>query len=102
MGWPPVLRIRGVKDFAAQTPNSYAALIRAIVEATAYASKAENRKEIAKAIAPQNYLNQPETVLEQILTGAYADGLGNVKKDPNRVDFDPFPWNSSPSGTYSR
>ncbi len=60
----------------------------------AFASKAENRKEIAKAIAPTNYLNQPETVLEQILTGTYADGLGAVKKDPGRIDFDPFPWDS--------
>ncbi len=34
------------------------------------------------------------TVLEQILTGTFADGLGNVKKDANRVDFDPFPYES--------
>ncbi len=81
------------KEFATQNPNSYRALLKSIIEATTFASKAENRKEIAKAIAPQNYLNQPETVLEQILTGTYADGLGNVKKDPNRIDFDPFPWN---------
>ena len=81
------------KEFASQNPNSYRALLKAIIDATAYASKLENRKEIAKAIAPQNYLNQPETVLEQILTGTYADGLGGVKKDPNRIDFDPFPWN---------
>lgn len=48
----------------------------------------------AEAIAPANYLNQPVTVVEQILTGTYADGLGGVKKDPNRIDFDPFPWES--------
>jgi nitrate/nitrite transport system substrate-binding protein len=81
------------KEFSAQNPNSYRALLKAIIDATAFASKAENRKDIAKAIAPQNYLNQPETVLEQILTGTYADGLGAVKRDPNRIDFDPFPWN---------
>jgi nitrate/nitrite transport system substrate-binding protein len=81
------------KEFATQNPNAYRALLKSIIEATAYASKQENRKEIAKAIAPTNYLNQPETVLEQILTGTYADGLGGVKKDPNRIDFDPFPWN---------
>ena len=34
------------------------------------------------------------TVLEQILTGTYADGLGTVKKDANRVDFDPSPYES--------
>jgi nitrate/nitrite transport system substrate-binding protein len=33
-------------------------------------------------------------VLEQVLTGTFADGLGNVKSDPKRVDFDPFPWQS--------
>ncbi len=80
--------------FIAETPNSYAALLRAILEATAYASKAENRKEIAEAIAPANYLNAPVTVLEQVLTGTYADGLGGVKKDPARITFDPFPYES--------
>ena len=67
---------------------------RAIVDATAYASKAENRKQIAEAIAPANYINAPVTVLEQVLTGTYADGLGGVKTDAKRVDFDPFPWQS--------
>jgi nitrate/nitrite transport system substrate-binding protein len=64
------------------------------MEATAYATRPENRKQIAEAIAPANYLNQPVTVIEQILTGTFADGLGNVKKVPNRIDFDPFPWHS--------
>ena len=54
----------------------------------------ENRKQIAEAIAPANYLNQPVTVVEQVLTGTFADGLGNIRKEPNRIDFDPFPWQS--------
>jgi nitrate/nitrite transport system substrate-binding protein len=82
------------KEFVTQTPNTYAALLKSIIDATAFASKSENRKQIAEAIAPANYINQPVTVLEQILTGTFADGLGNVKKVPNRVDFDPFPWES--------
>src|SRR5512139_3389147 len=82
------------KNFVTTVPNTYAALLRAIIEATAFAAKAENRKQIASAIAPANYINQPVTVLEQILTGTYADGLGTVKTDANRVDFDPFPWQS--------
>jgi nitrate/nitrite transport system substrate-binding protein len=68
--------------------------VRAIVDATAFASKAENRKAIAETIAPANYLNQPPIVVEQALTGTYADGLGGIRKDPKRVDFDPFPWQS--------
>jgi nitrate/nitrite transport system substrate-binding protein len=75
-------------------PNTYAALLKAIIDATAFASKPENRKEIAQAIAPAAYLNQPQIVVEQALVGTYADGLGNVKTDPRRVDFDPFPWQS--------
>src|SRR5262245_11432585 len=82
------------REFVTQSPNTYAALLKAIIDATAFAAKADNRKQIAEAIAPANYLNQPVTVLEQILTGTYADGLGSVKRDPKRIDFDPFPWES--------
>jgi nitrate/nitrite transport system substrate-binding protein len=82
------------KDFIIRNPNTYRALLKAIMEATAFATKPENRKQIAEAIAPANYLNQPVTVVEQVLTGTFADGLGNVRKEPNRIDFDPFPWHS--------
>src|SRR5262249_22730750 len=81
-------------EFVASMPNTYAALLKSIIDATAFAHKAENRKQIAEAIAPANYLNQPQIVLEQILTGTFADGLGSVVKQPDRVDFDPFPWQS--------
>jgi nitrate/nitrite transport system substrate-binding protein len=90
----PCCSFAASREFITNAPNSFAALTRAIVDATAYASKEENRKQIAAAIAPANYLNAPETVLEQVLTGTYADGLGGIKKDPKRVDFDPFPWQS--------
>ena len=33
-------------------------------------------------------------VVEQVLTGRYADGLGNIKEVPDRIGFDPFPWHS--------
>src|SRR6266481_4930809 len=90
----PCCSFTASREFITQAPNSYAALVRAIVDATAFASKAENRKQIAETIAPANYLNAPVTVLEQVLTGTYADGLGGVKTDAKRVDFDPFPWQS--------
>jgi nitrate/nitrite transport system substrate-binding protein len=90
----PCCAFAASKEFVTTMPNTYAALLKSIIDATAFAHKPENRKEIAAALAPASYLNQPETVLEQILTGTYADGLGNVRRDPNRVDFDPFPWES--------
>src|SRR5215212_7047012 len=79
---------------AQEAPNTFGALLRAIVEATAYANKAENRKEVAAAISAQNYLNQPQTVVEQVLTGTFADGLGKVQRVPDRVSFNPYPWHS--------
>ena len=32
--------------------------------------------------------------MAQVLTGKFADGLGNVKTVPDRADFDPIPWQS--------
>ena len=90
----PCCAFAASKEFVTQVPNTYRALMRALLEATAFAAKPENRKQIAQAIAPANYLNQPATVIEQVLTGTFADGLGTVRKEPNRIDFDPFPWHS--------
>ena len=82
------------KEFVAQNPNTFLAMTKAIIDATGYANKAENRKEIADTIAPANYLNQPPVVVEQALTGVYADGLGSIVRQPQRAGFDPFPWES--------
>ena len=79
---------------AKQAPNTFRALLQAIVDSIAYANQAEHRKDIADIVAGQNYLNQPPTVVEQALTGTYADGLGHVKNVPERVSFDPFPYQS--------
>ncbi len=82
------------REFVTTMPNTYRALLKAIINATAIARQPQNRKQVAEAIAPANYLNQPVTVVEQVLTGTFADGLGNVRKVPDRIDFDPFPWHS--------
>ena len=81
-------------DFIKQNPNTFIALYRAVLTAAAMAREAKNRELIAKVIAPQNYLNQPEAVVAQVLTGKFADGLGNIRTVPDRADFDPVPWDS--------
>ena len=88
----PCCAFAASQEFVTTMPNTYHALLKAIIDATAYAAGPEHRSEIAKAIAPAAYLNQPETVVEQVLTGTFADGLGNVRKVPDRIGFDPFPW----------
>ena len=82
------------EQFIKENPNTFAALYRAVLNAAAMAREPRNRAQIAEAIAPANYLNQPVTVIEQVLTGKFADGLGNVRNVPDRADFDPFPWHS--------
>ncbi|MEO9574249.1 MAG: CmpA/NrtA family ABC transporter substrate-binding protein [Tateyamaria sp.] len=94
--WPghPCCAFAASQKFITETPNTFLALFRSILDATAFSSAAENRSEISAAISPANYLNQPTTVIEQVLTGRFADGLGNVRNEPDRIDFDPFPYHS--------
>jgi nitrate/nitrite transport system substrate-binding protein len=80
--------------FVKQSPNTFAALYRANLKAAAFAHDAANRTTVAKMIAAPAYLNQPETVVNQVLTGTFADGLGKVQRVPDRVDFEPLPWYS--------
>ena len=81
-------------EFVQQNPATFGALYRAVLSAAAMAREAKNRELIAKVISPTAYLNQPETVVQQVLTGKFADGLGGVKTVPDRADFDPVPWQS--------
>ncbi|WP_288254705.1 CmpA/NrtA family ABC transporter substrate-binding protein [uncultured Hydrogenophaga sp.] len=81
-------------EFIRQNPNTFAALYRSVLTAAAMARQPKNRELIAKVISPQAYLNQPETVVAQVLTGRFADGLGKIQNVPDRADFDPMPWQS--------
>ena len=85
----------GVSDeFIRQNPNTFAALYRSVLSASFMASQPKDRALIAKVISPTQYLNQPEAVVQQVLTGKFADGLGNIKNVPDRAGFDPMPWQS--------
>ena len=81
-------------EFIQKNPNTFAALYRAVLTAAAMARQPKNRELIAKVIAPSQYLNQPEAVLNQVLSGKFADGLGKIQNVPDRADFDPMPWQS--------
>jgi len=80
--------------FIRQNPNTFAALYRANLKAAAFAHEPSNRPALAKMISTPAYLNQPELVVRQVLTGTFADGLGHVQRVPDRVDFEPLPWYS--------
>ena len=56
-----------------------------------FCAPAENRLSVAAAIHTEPYLDQPLSVVEQVMTGDYEDGLGNVRHDPDRIHFAPLP-----------
>ena len=78
----------------AEHPSTFRALNKAIIDGAGYANERANRKEIAAAIAPKAYLNQPVEVLEAVLTGQFQDGQGNTLNVPDRILFEPYPWQS--------
>lgn len=81
-------------SFVKENPNTFAALFHALARASAHAQDPEKRAEIAQAMAMPRYLDQPALVVEQVLTGRFADGLGQVRSEPGRAGFDLFPWHS--------
>ena len=87
----PCCSVTGSEAFIKQNPNTFLAFYRAIIGASLHVSEPKNRAGMAKILAQPNYLNQPETVVDQVITGKYADGLGNIKNVPDRVDFQPYP-----------
>jgi len=77
--------------FIRENPNTFAALYRAILKSAAMARDPKNRPIMAEVLSPAKYLNQPRAVLEQVLTGRFADGLGNVRNEPGRSTTTPSP-----------
>ena len=94
--WPghPCCAFAASDEWISANPNTFRSLNKAIIEAAGYAQDPANRPEIAKAISERAFLNQPTEVVEAVLTGNFEDGLGNTKSIPDRIDFDPYPWQS--------
>lgn len=82
------------QSFINDNPQSFLAMYRAILKANVMANKPEMKKELSKILSPANYLNQPELVIRQSLTGRFADGIGKVQDVPDRTGFDAMPWES--------
>jgi nitrate/nitrite transport system substrate-binding protein len=87
----PCCSVTALDAWIKQNPNTFLAVFRAAIEAGLYSSKPENRSSLAAVLARPEYVNAPESVIQQVMTGRYADGLGNVKNEPNRINFNPFP-----------
>lgn len=91
----PCCSVTAAESFIKQNPNTFMAFYRAIVAASLHVSDKANRGGMAKVLAQPQYLNAPEIVIEQVITGRYADGLGNIRTAEDRVDYQPFPHYSA-------
>ncbi len=94
--WPghPCCAFAASDQWIEAHPNTFRALNKAIIEAAGYAQNPQNRPEIARAISTRAFLNQPEEVVRSVLTGEFEDGQGGEFNIPDRIDFDPYPWQS--------
>jgi nitrate/nitrite transport system substrate-binding protein len=91
----PCCSVTAAESWIKQNPNTFMAFYRAIIAASLYVSDKNNRAGMAKVLAQPQYLNAPEIVVDQVITGRYADGLGNIKTADDRVDYQPFPQYSA-------
>jgi nitrate/nitrite transport system substrate-binding protein len=87
----PCCSVTAAESWIQQNPNTFMAFYRAIIAASLHVAKLENRAGMARVLAEPQYLNAPEIVLEQVLGGVYADGLGHIRRELRRVDYQPFP-----------
>jgi nitrate/nitrite transport system substrate-binding protein len=87
------------EEFATKNPKTVKAVIRAVVEASQYIDKLENRPHVAEVVARPQYINtQKEAILGRML-GQYDYGDGRpAEQDKYYMTFfdrhTNFPWKS--------
>ena len=87
------------REWADKHPNTHKAAVRALIEAAQWMDQPENRKEVVKIISAKSYVNAPESVVENSMTGTW---LYTKAEGPQAMpDFNvfyryaaTFPWQS--------
>jgi nitrate/nitrite transport system substrate-binding protein len=85
-------------EFADENPRTVKAVMRAVLEASQYIDKLENRPHVAEVVSRPQYINtQKESILDRLL-GKYDYGDGRSEQDPLYMTFfdrqTNFPWKS--------
>lgn len=99
--WPdhPEKVLAFTEEFADKNPRTVKAILRAMIEASQYIDKLENRPYVAEVVSRPQYINTPkETILPRLL-GKYDYGDGSpVEQDPLYMTFfdrnTNLPWKS--------
>ena len=87
------------REFAERNPKTVKALVMAIIEASQYIDKMENRPHVAEVISRKEHVNAPLEIVLGRMQGLYEDGAGKTEQDPDYMKFYrngevTFPWKS--------
>lgn len=86
-------------EFAEKNPKTVKAVLMAVIEASQYIDKMENRPHVAEVVSRKEYVNAPLEVILGRLQGKYNYGDGRTEQDPDYMKFYrngevTFPWKS--------
>src|SRR3989442_45825 len=75
------------EEFATKNPKTVKAVMRAILEASQWNDKLENRPRMAEVVAQAQYINCPKEIILGRLLGDYDYGDGRKEKDKYYMTF---------------
>jgi nitrate/nitrite transport system substrate-binding protein len=85
-------------EFADRNPRTVKAILRAMLEASQYIDRMENRPHVAAVVARPQYINCDAAIILDRLQGQYDYGDGRREQDPLYMTFydrdTNFPWKS--------
>jgi nitrate/nitrite transport system substrate-binding protein len=75
------------EEFAEKHPRTVKAILRAMLEASRFVDKLENREQVAEVVSRPQYINCPKEIILGRLLGRYDYGDGRKAQDPNSMTF---------------
>src|SRR5438093_3224013 len=75
------------EEFAAKNPKTVRATMRAVLEASQWIDKLENRARMAEVVSQPQYINCPKEIIYGRLLGDYDYGDGRKEKDKYYMTF---------------
>jgi nitrate/nitrite transport system substrate-binding protein len=75
------------EEFAAKNPKTVKAVVRAVVEASQWNDKLENRPRMAEVVSQPQYINCPKEIILGRMLGDYDYGDGRKEKDKFYMTF---------------
>ena len=86
------------REWLEKHPHTHRAMLRALIRASQWADQPENRPQVVQWIAQRQYVNAPEEVVKNSMTGTFEYAPGDVRQLPDfNVFFHQhatFPWRS--------